>query len=98
MQLKEVKNAAISITLKWWNTLLGWGIDFLFKLASTFTTMHQSYEYKLGHPADFRVKYRFYSIEEGRKVLILRTARKAAVSRIFAKWLLHNYLSSFNNQ
>ena len=32
--------------------------------------MHQLYENKLGHPADFRVKYRFYGTEEGgRKVL-----------------------------
>jgi len=27
--------------------------------------MHQSYEKKLNHPADFRVKYRYYSKEEG---------------------------------
>jgi hypothetical protein len=27
--------------------------------------MHTSYETKLGHPADFRVRYRFYSQEEG---------------------------------
>jgi hypothetical protein len=27
--------------------------------------MHQSYEKRLGHPADFRVKYVFYSKEEG---------------------------------
>jgi hypothetical protein len=27
--------------------------------------MHSSYEEKLGHPADFKVKYRFYSAEQG---------------------------------
>jgi hypothetical protein len=27
--------------------------------------MHQSYEKRLGHPADFRVKYTFYNKEEG---------------------------------
>lgn len=27
--------------------------------------MHQPYETKLGHPADFRVKYTFYSKDEG---------------------------------
>ncbi len=26
---------------------------------------HYSYEHKLGHQADFRVVYRFYSMEEG---------------------------------
>jgi len=27
--------------------------------------MHNPYEIKLGHPADFRVRYRFYTKEEG---------------------------------
>jgi hypothetical protein len=27
--------------------------------------MHSSYEIKLGHPADFKVRYRFYSSEQG---------------------------------
>jgi hypothetical protein len=27
--------------------------------------MHQPYEKRLGHPADFRVEYTFYSKEEG---------------------------------
>ena len=27
--------------------------------------MHTPYQERLGHPADFRVKYRFYSAEEG---------------------------------
>jgi len=27
--------------------------------------MHEPYERKIGHPADFRVKYRFYTPEEG---------------------------------
>ena len=27
--------------------------------------MHESYEKRLGHPADFRVRYRFYEEEEG---------------------------------
>lgn len=30
--------------------------------------MHHPYEIKLGHPADFKVSYRFYSEEEGGRV------------------------------
>lgn len=31
--------------------------------------MHSSYETRLGHPCDFRVKYRLYTKEEGDYVL-----------------------------
>jgi hypothetical protein len=34
-------------------------------VGKNFEPMYQAMEEKLGHPADFRVKYRFYSEEEG---------------------------------